>query len=132
MFKRLPSADPAPARTTLPHTNARAGKHGLPQWLYRTADEILPSRGLRPRTVQHRHHEERNGDNRQINRLEPAIKDDQDAFREHDPDVWKMLRRLMHAAKGRVHGARRRRILLQGTSCRRNAAVSSARRTVNG
>ena len=95
MFKRLPTrADPAPARTTVPHTNAhRAGKHGLLQWLSRTEDEILPSRGLPPRTVQHRRHEaRRNGDNRQINRLEPAIKDDHAAFREHDPDVWRMLR----------------------------------------
>ena len=132
MFKRLPSADPAPARTAVPHANVRAGRHGLLRWLSRTGGEVLPSRGLRPRTVQHRHHEERNGDNRKINRLEPAIKDDHAAFREHDPDVRRTLRRLMHAAMRCVHGSRRRGILLQGTSCRRNIAVSCARRTVDG
>ena len=128
MFKRLPEAGTSPDRTTRAHT----GKHVFLEWLSRTADEILPSRGLPPRTVQHRRHEGRNGDNRQINRLEPAIKDDHAAFREHDPDVWRMLRRLMHAAKRCVHGARSRGILLRGTSCRRNVALSSAWRTVIG
>ena len=128
MFKRLPEAGTSPDRTTRAHT----GKHVFLEWLSRTADEILPSRGLPPRTVQHRHHEERNGDSRQINRLEPAIKHDQAAFREHDPDVWTMLRRLMHAANRCVDVASRRWILPRDTSCRRNVAVSSARRTVNG